>query len=197
MLHCETFGAGLLVRSYNSYIAHLHSLLPTMAPKKRPSPLNTQGSASSQNKRYSSHSPTSDPSSPSQPKGRRRRQQAYSHQPRDLEQATSAIQSSSDSRFVDPSLQPSTATAASPVPSSEGTAPESDSRRESVSSTMRTQTVPFEGPPTQTPTGRISKAKKGKRVHACSYEGCGKVCDGADRRMCLRLSIPFHALTFK
>lgn len=32
-------------------------------------------------------------------------------------------------------------------------------------------------PPTSTPTGRISKAKKGKRVHACEYPGCGKVSE--------------------
>jgi hypothetical protein len=31
-------------------------------------------------------------------------------------------------------------------------------------------------PVTYTPTThRISKAKKGKRVHACQYPGCGKV----------------------
>ncbi|KPI44373.1 uncharacterized protein AB675_8642 [Cyphellophora attinorum] len=35
---------------------------------------------------------------------------------------------------------------------------------------MRTSSLPLEGGPTSTPTGRISKAKKGKRVHACSYE---------------------------
>lgn len=32
-------------------------------------------------------------------------------------------------------------------------------------------------PVTYTPTThRISKAKKGKRVHACEYPGCNKVC---------------------
>lgn len=40
---------------------------------------------------------------------------------------------------------------------------------------MRTSSVSLEGPPTSTPTGRISKAKKGKRVHACEFPGCGKV----------------------
>ena len=39
--------------------------------------------------------------------------------------------------------------------------------------------MPVEGPISQTPTGRISKAKKGKRVHACSFEGCGKVSQTA------------------
>lgn len=35
---------------------------------------------------------------------------------------------------------------------------------------------PLEIPITYTPTtGRISKAKKGKRVHACEHPGCGKV----------------------
>ena len=43
-------------------------------------------------------------------------------------------------------------------------------------STMRTSSTPFEGPLTYTPTThRISKAKKGKRVHACESPGCGKV----------------------
>jgi hypothetical protein len=32
-------------------------------------------------------------------------------------------------------------------------------------------------PVTYTPTTRrISKAKKGKRVHACEFPGCNKVC---------------------
>lgn len=49
------------------------------------------------------------------------------------------------------------------------------SRRESASS-MRNASMTFENvAPTSTPTGRISKAKKGKRVHACEFPGCGKV----------------------
>lgn len=44
--------------------------------------------------------------------------------------------------------------------------------------TMRTSPqaeIPM--PITYTPTThRISKAKKGKRVHACEYPGCNKVC---------------------
>ena len=41
---------------------------------------------------------------------------------------------------------------------------------------MRNSSVPLEGPVTYTPTThRISKAKKGKRVHACDFPGCGKV----------------------
>lgn len=50
------------------------------------------------------------------------------------------------------------------------------SRRQS-SSSMRNASMTFENiAPTSTPTGRISKAKKGKRVHACEFPGCGKVC---------------------
>lgn len=53
------------------------------------------------------------------------------------------------------------------------------SRRESASS-MRNASMTFENvAPTSTPTGRISKAKKGKRVHACEFPGCGKVMSRA------------------
>jgi hypothetical protein len=53
--------------------------------------------------------------------------------------------------------------------------PDDMSRRESTS-TMRTSSIPLEGPVTYTPTThRVSKAKKGKRVHACEFPGCGKV----------------------
>jgi hypothetical protein len=52
----------------------------------------------------------------------------------------------------------------------------SGSRRGSISS-MRTSSAPLEGPITYTPTThRISKAKKGKRVHNCEFPGCNKVC---------------------
>ncbi|KIX07172.1 uncharacterized protein Z518_01825 [Rhinocladiella mackenziei CBS 650.93] len=63
----------------------------------------------------------------------------------------------------------------------EGLAQGSNSRRESTS-TMRTSSISIEGPPTCTPTGRISKAKKGKRVHACEFPGCGKVFTRAEHR---------------
>lgn len=56
----------------------------------------------------------------------------------------------------------------------ESITPGSHSRRESTS-TMRTSSISLEGVPFCTPTGRISKAKKGKRVHACEFPGCGKV----------------------
>lgn len=105
------------------------------------------------------------------------------HQPRDDSSSSSFFHPSLQAPPVDPALQPlhPPAVAASPVPSSEGTAPESSSRRQSTSSTMRTSSIPLDGAPSSTPTGRISKAKKGKRVHACAYDGCGKVrpTDGA------------------
>ena len=56
----------------------------------------------------------------------------------------------------------------------EGLLPGSSSRRESTS-TMRTSSISLDAPASCTPTGRISKAKKGKRVHACEFPGCGKV----------------------
>jgi len=53
---------------------------------------------------------------------------------------------------------------------------QSGSRRDRLSS-MRTSSAPLEGPITYTPTThRISKAKKGKRVHNCEFPGCNKVC---------------------
>lgn len=59
---------------------------------------------------------------------------------------------------------------------------QSESRRESISS-MRTSSAPLEGPVTYTPTThRISKAKKGKRVHACEYKGCKKIFTRAEHR---------------
>jgi hypothetical protein len=49
------------------------------------------------------------------------------------------------------------------------------SRRPSASS-MRRSSMPLEVPLTYTPTThRVSKAKKGKRVHACEFPGCNKV----------------------
>ncbi|KAH0845500.1 C2H2 finger domain protein [Fonsecaea pedrosoi] len=54
----------------------------------------------------------------------------------------------------------------SPASPLEGSAQGFTSRRES-SSTMRTSSISLDMVPTCTPTGRISKAKKGKRVHAC------------------------------
>ncbi len=65
--------------------------------------------------------------------------------------------------------------------------PDEMSRRESTS-TMRTSSIPLEGPVTYTPTThRVSKAKKGKRVHACEFPGCGKV-SWSDLVLCILLS---------
>lgn len=56
-----------------------------------------------------------------------------------------------------------------------GTKSQGPSRRASASS-MRRSSIPLEAPLTYTPTThRVSKAKKGKRVHACEFPGCNKV----------------------
>ncbi|EXJ59921.1 hypothetical protein A1O7_04068 [Cladophialophora yegresii CBS 114405] len=47
---------------------------------------------------------------------------------------------------------------------------------------MRTSSISLDAAPSCTPTGRISKAKKGKRVHACEFPGCGKVFTRAEHR---------------
>lgn len=139
-----------------------------MAPKKRSPAIFAQGSAA-----HPHIDPALEQTSPSTlPPGKKRRQ------PRDSGPGIT----SSTQRTVDPSLS-SLPIPDSPQHSSEGTVPESTSRRPSTSSTMRTSSIPgIEGPATQTPTGRISKAKKGKRVHACSFEGCGKVSQSAPSR---------------
>lgn len=68
---------------------------------------------------------------------------------------------------------------------------QSASRRGSISS-MRTSSAPLEGPVTYTPTThRISKAKKGKRVHACEFPGCNKVRLSPDR--CLYWANPYRS----
>lgn len=147
-----------------------------MAPKKRSPPSNIITQGSPQTKRQAEASEYPEPStSPALPKSRRRQQQ----QPSQPEEGISGIHPSTH-HFVDPSL-PQQYPLESPRPSSEGTVQESGSRRESISSTMRTSSMPFDGPPQSTPTGRISKAKKGKRVHACSFEGCGKVRQTAQK----------------
>jgi hypothetical protein len=145
-----------------------------MAPKKRSSPLSTQQPPTSTSRHYLDHHTPStissahqQPSEVPDPSGFR--------QPRNPPGTSTFFHSSYQATPVDPALQPQGPVAGSPVPSSEGTAPDSTSRRQSTSSTMRTSSLPLDGGPTSTPTGRISKAKKGKRVHACSYEGCGKV----------------------
>ena len=147
-----------------------------MAPKKRSPNFNTHA-RSQQQHRPGEVDPTPEQpeqaeQSPSQPKAKRRRQ------PRNSGPGISPEQSSTQGN-VDPSLS-SLPVANSPHQSSEDeNVPESSSRRQSTSSTMRTSSIPMEGQSSQTPTGRISKAKKGKRVHACSFEGCGKVSQTA------------------
>lgn len=76
----------------------------------------------------------------------------------------------------------------SPLSPVEGIAFGSHSRRESTS-TMRTSSISLEGHPACTPTGRISKAKKGKRVHACEFPGCGKVSTPSQATPKSRLAI--------
>ena len=63
------------------------------------------------------------------------------------------------------------------------------SRRPSAAS-MRRSSIPLEAPLTYTPTThRVSKAKKGKRVHACEFPGCNKVGRSSrDQRGSARLS---------
>ncbi|EXJ95707.1 hypothetical protein A1O1_00830 [Capronia coronata CBS 617.96] len=98
------------------------------------------------------------------------------HQPReDIRAASSALSPAQDTDALRSPIIPDS-------PLSPGVrTPDSISRRESTS-TMRTSSIPFEGPPTCTPSGRISKAKKGKRVHACEFPGCGKVFTRAEHR---------------
>ena len=81
-----------------------------------------------------------------------------------------------DTTVADPILPSSHSPVIADVPHSpvESITPGSHSRRESTS-TMRTSSISLEGVPSCTPTGRISKAKKGKRVHSCEFPGCGKV----------------------
>jgi hypothetical protein len=43
---------------------------------------------------------------------------------------------------------------------------------------------------TYTPTThRISKAKKGKRVHACEFPGCNKVCAFSNHDCAMKLTL--------
>jgi hypothetical protein len=66
---------------------------------------------------------------------------------------------------------PSTSASPSPEPVSSSTMV---GRKNTMRCSPQTE-VPL--PVTYTPTThRISKAKKGKRVHACEYPGCNKVC---------------------
>lgn len=73
--------------------------------------------------------------------------------------------------------------------------PHSGSPRGSPSSTMRTSTTSIGAPVTYTPTThRISKAKKGKRVHACEFPGCSKVGGALQQYRGSWLTDPFRSL---
>lgn len=133
-----------------------------MAPKKRSQTPRHQGVNDSQHHQpepvQTHYAPSTHPvsTSASTPRDRRRK-------PKD-NSIPSPIVSSNRSPTIPNSPH-------SPI---EGIAFGSHSRRESTS-TMRTSSISLEGHPSCTPTGRISKAKKGKRVHACEFPGCGKV----------------------
>lgn len=135
-----------------------------MAPKKRSQTPRHSGVAdSSESVLHQSPSTTTllpDQSS----KGCRRR-------PRDSPRPISSAQSPTQDTVASSRSPIVSDSPRSPV---EGPAQGSNSRRESTS-TMRTSSISMEAAPSCTPTGRISKAKKGKRVHACEFPGCGKV----------------------
>jgi len=140
-----------------------------MAPKKRsPQPINRR---SSPHQQLSGPADPEEPSSTTQSQSRRRKPRARRPSP---DRA-----SSPDTLAIRQQPHPSTSLPTASVKHEPLTLdtdlPGSSSRRQSVS-TMRTSSLPYEGPSTSTPTGRVSKAKKGKRVHACELPGCGKVC---------------------
>ncbi|KIW69359.1 hypothetical protein PV04_05240 [Phialophora macrospora] len=142
-----------------------------MAPKKRSQLPRHSGAAEPAASILPQHQATTTFISDQPAKDRRRRQR---DSPRPLSSARSPTQdtvASSRSPIVSDSPH-------SPV---EGVVPGSSSRRES-SSTMRTSSISLDAAPSCTPTGRISKAKKGKRVHACEFPGCGKVFTRAEHR---------------
>lgn len=182
-LHRETFGAGLLVTSYTLISSIQYPFFSIMAPKKRSQTPRHSGVAepsasvpSQQPQSQQQHSlPTTTTTttttllSSSQPTSTDRDRR---RQPRGTRQPISSAQS--------PIIQDSVSSSRSPIVSDyplspiDGFAPGSHSRRESTS-TMRTSSISMDAAPTCTPTGRVSKAKKGKRVHACEFPGCGKV----------------------
>lgn len=69
------------------------------------------------------------------------------------------------------------------LPKQPGTSTSSRSRRQSTSEMRNGGLTLDNAQPTQTPTGRVSKAKKGRRVHACEFAGCGKVCRSHSERI--------------
>ena len=162
-LHRETFGADLLVASYTVISSIPHPFL-IMAPKKRFQTPRHSGVAESSESIVPQQHATSTLLSDQQVKDRHRRQ-------RDSPQPLSAALSPTHDTVA---LSRSPVVSDSPQSPIEGLVQGSSSRRES-SSTMRTSSISMETGSSCTPTGRISKAKKGKRVHACEFPGCGKV----------------------
>lgn len=147
--------SGLFVYSISS-IPYPHS---AMAPKKRSQTPRHSGAAEPTSPILSQQSSPTLLADPSNQHYRRRSRDS----PRNL----------SSAQLPTPDTVASTRSPIVPD-SPHSTVEDSHSRRESIS-TMRTSSISLEGPSTCTPTGRISKAKKGKRVHACEFPGCGKV----------------------
>ena len=86
------------------------------------------------------------------------------------------------SRATVPDL-PTVSTAQEHVPSIPSQARSQSGSRRASTTSMRTSSAPLESPITYTPTThRVSKAKKGKRVHACEFPGCNKVFTRAEHR---------------
>jgi hypothetical protein len=155
-----------LAQAFSSWSLRIHLYFPiqdppplVMAPKKRSQPPRPSGAAESNKSLLQQHQASTTLLSTSDlpPKDRRRRQ-------RDSPTLLSSAARS-------PTQDRSPIVSDSPHSPIEGL---SSSRRES-SSTMRTSSISLDAAPSCTPTGRISKAKKGKRVHACEFPGCGKV----------------------
>lgn len=160
-LHRETF---LLRSLFVHLLYHLYNFL-TMAPKKR----------SQTPRHYADHDsqPLSDQSHTSPPP-----------RPPSYPDPTIIKDHRRKVNLVDPHPSHPHHTSQSPLlPESprspiDGAPLGSHSRRESTS-TMRTSSISLDGAAAGcTPTGRVSKAKKGKRVHACDFPGCGKVSLG-------------------
>ncbi|KIW87346.1 uncharacterized protein Z519_11982 [Cladophialophora bantiana CBS 173.52] len=142
-----------------------------MAPKQRSQTPRQSGVANSSESILPQQQATTTLFSDQPAKDRRRRQ-------RESPRPISFTQSPSQDTIA---LSRSPIVSDSPASPVEGAAHGFSSRRES-SSTMRTSSISLDMVPTCTPTGRISKAKKGKRVHACEFPGCGKVFTRAEHR---------------
>lgn len=134
-----------------------------MAPKRRTSPLTTQNDPVLTNSNHHSHHHQFSSTTT----------EARQRKPRERPPGISPVISASPTLSHQSSFSP-LITEASQLSPGSSIVPDHRQHRGS-SATMRPSSLPYDGPPMSTPTGRISKAKKGKRVHACSFEGCGKV----------------------